>query len=414
MKTCIICRQEKENEKFNDEHVIPESIQGYYHIYTVCIDCNGTLGNRIDKKLTNHTLIEFQRHLLTIGGKSGSIPNPLKGTSSMVGNSEQKIRIDLDRDGKFVPWIIPNVSETYSGDSLANISVTVDKKDEKNVDKIIRKLVERKSLDESKIKITKEFSKFPSSIQTKISIDTHTFKVAILKIAYEFAVDQIPEYFDDDQAKVISKILFDADFENFIKKIKLIGDGFTHTILEPFEHIIDFHNNNHYLILLSNQDGLFCFVNLFNTFSLGVMLSEKTEYIIDDLIIGKNDLTKNTFRIYKISELVDIILGPPNYRFQYWCPDENSVNELEKMLQSDSPFYSKDNEVPFFNKTGEIVYNKIDDKLKQLHELIENETENSITFTYNLDEELFLKLLPSNDLYQVTAVYISQVKNNKL
>ena len=44
---CIICHQD--NQELSDEHVIPEAIGGYYHIYNVCKDCNSKLGDHVDK-----------------------------------------------------------------------------------------------------------------------------------------------------------------------------------------------------------------------------------------------------------------------------------------------------------------------------------------------------------------------------
>lgn len=46
---CIICHQD--NQELSDEHVIPEAIGGYYHIYNVCKDCNSKLGDHVDNLL---------------------------------------------------------------------------------------------------------------------------------------------------------------------------------------------------------------------------------------------------------------------------------------------------------------------------------------------------------------------------
>jgi len=64
MDTCIICR--KETNDFSDEHVIPDSLGGYYHIYSVCKTCNSDLGSNVDSDLVNHKFSDFQRYLLGI------------------------------------------------------------------------------------------------------------------------------------------------------------------------------------------------------------------------------------------------------------------------------------------------------------------------------------------------------------
>lgn len=67
MKKCIICRQP--TTSFSDEHVIPDAIGGYYHIYSVCKECNSDMGSLVDSKLTNHKFMEFQRRLYGLKGK---------------------------------------------------------------------------------------------------------------------------------------------------------------------------------------------------------------------------------------------------------------------------------------------------------------------------------------------------------
>ena len=46
-------------QPLNDEHVIPDSLGGYYHIYNVCVVCNGNTGSLVDTHLTNHKFAEF-------------------------------------------------------------------------------------------------------------------------------------------------------------------------------------------------------------------------------------------------------------------------------------------------------------------------------------------------------------------
>ncbi len=97
MKQCIICRELRDD--FTDEHVIPDSINGYYHIYSLCSRCNNKMGSEVDNKLTNHKFIEFQRQVLGIRGKRGTVPDPLKGTYSLKENPSQKIVLKLDSNG---------------------------------------------------------------------------------------------------------------------------------------------------------------------------------------------------------------------------------------------------------------------------------------------------------------------------
>ena len=75
---CIFCKEEKSADQFSDEHVFPETIGGSFHIYTVCKDCNSTLGREVDPKLSEHIFVIPIRYCLGLLGKKGRI-RPLKG-----------------------------------------------------------------------------------------------------------------------------------------------------------------------------------------------------------------------------------------------------------------------------------------------------------------------------------------------
>ncbi len=414
MAICIICRKEKHD--FNDEHVIPDSIQGYYHIYKVCVNCNSKLGSNIDNTLTNHKFIEFQRHLLNIKGKKGNVPNPLAGTHILKDEPDQKVILDVDAEGKFAPRLLPNIPDFKKEAITDSFTIRIDKKDEKNLDKIVDKILERNGIDKSKIVQTKTYSEAEHPwVQTTLQIDTHNFKAGILKIAYEFAVDKIQEYFEDEQAIIISEILEKADFENLDTKVTFLGSGFDKEVLKPFEHLIEFENNNHYLILFCSKFGLLCFVNLFNTFSIGIKLSEKTSYIQDNLLVGKNDLTEKTFIVYNITELLQSTYTPLTYRFKHWFPNEESVKEfMEMQKDKDFAFYYENDQIPFFDKSGKVVYDNIDNKLILMEKISKGDTKNSMITEYLLDEELYIKMLPSKKLYAVVSVQTEQFRVGKI
>jgi len=149
MKTCIICRLEK--TEFSDEHVIPDSMKGYYHIYTVCKTCNSDLGTKVDSKLVNHKFIEFQRHLLGIKGKSGAIPNPFAGTQTLRDDPEQKVIVTFDEKGQLTPRLLPKIPIINSGEKIENLTFTLDAKDIHLKDKIIDKILKRNGIDKSRL-----------------------------------------------------------------------------------------------------------------------------------------------------------------------------------------------------------------------------------------------------------------------
>ena len=414
MNKCIICRKIKSD--FNDEHVIPDSIQGYYHIKKVCKDCNSKMGSKIDDKLTNHKFIEFQRNLLELKGKSGAIPNPFSGTHTIQDDPEQKIQLIIDKDGKFIPKFIPKVPKTST--ITDKFTIVIDKKEETQLNIIVDKFLQRNGISKNNIKQEKKYKSEKPWIHMQMIIDIHSFKMGILKIAYEFTVDQIPEYFDDPAAIEISKILFNVDFEALKDNMIMFGDGFNKKVLDPFAHLIDFENNNHYLILCDLPDlGLLCFINLFNTFSIAFRMSEKTGYIKDSLIIGKNDIQNKSFKVLNINQLIQQTYTPIEYRFQYYLPDNIAFKEfLINDRKSNFSFYKENDQVPFYFKDGVIAYKNIDIKLRQsqLQNKQKGDIKNEIITEFILDEELYIKLLPINKLFRVISVQIEQYKKNKI
>ena len=413
-KICIICRTEK--QKFNDEHVIPDSIQGYYHIKSVCEDCNSKLGSKIDCKLTNHKFIEFQRFLLGIKGKSGSVPNPLAGTHVLKDDPNQKVQLHVDKDGKFAPVLLPKVPKEIGLNG--EFVLTIDKRDEGRADEIIEKFLIRNGIpNESVVSRKTEKSDYPE-IKTMLTVDIEQFKLAILKIAYEFTVDSTPQYFDDPIAVNISKILLNADFKKLNDTVKMLGNGLNHKIMQPFSHWIDLENNNHYLVLCENDTyGLICFVRLFNVFSLGFIMSSRTGFLKDGLLVGKNDISKKAFLTFNTSELIKNTYSHLEYKFEYIVPDEATVEEMHKNeTERNFEIYNSNNLTPLFYADGTIAYNDIETKLNNpsLQRIYLGNTVNEMTTQIILDEELFLKHLPINKLYQVVSVLQSQYRISKL
>ncbi|WP_216069793.1 HNH endonuclease, partial [Acinetobacter bereziniae] len=224
---CIICRKVKLASERSDEHVIPDSLNGYYHINSVCKKCNSNMGSSVDGVLLNHKLTELYRFSEKISGKSGKIPNPFKEVKSLKGSPEIKIRTEISNNGELIYKYIPDrkVEKNEDG-TLKSVKIIVDAKDKAQLEGMRQKI-----LDRSILKDTDTFT--TSYVEDEIEnpelsgewvIDTLKFKLGLLKIAYEFAVDSISGYFNDDLAIKISEILKDSNYER-IKELK-IGTGF--------------------------------------------------------------------------------------------------------------------------------------------------------------------------------------------
>ncbi|ALO44909.1 HNH endonuclease [Pseudohongiella spirulinae] len=405
MKNCIICREKTDD--FSDEHVIPDSLGGYYHIYTVCKQCNSDLGSKVDSDLVNHKFSDFQRFLMGIKGKSGKIPNPFSGTHSFTDNPDQKVQVRLDEGRKTVPYIIPSVNQNNNNGVIDSVNIVVDATDEHKLDDIIKKTAKRIGVPYERISIGEKIVQSAPcpEVHIPLSIDLHDFKLGLLKIAYEFAIDTIPKYYDDQMAIDISKVLHSANHERSTDFVK-IGNGFQHEVMQPFESLLDFESTKHYLILIQSDENLTCFVKLHKLFTVGVVLSENN-YLDENFIVGINDIAGKSFFKINAFELIERTHDKPELRFQYWFKDQNSVDRYLN-LQSDPnfAFYMEMNEIPFFNKDGSYAGKTVHQKIS---ELVESARAGSlecggISAGIELDEELYIKITPSNELLCVISV----------
>ena len=403
MKKCIICRTEKANDDFNDEHVIPDSIGGYYHIDSVCKVCNSKLGNTVDLTVTDHKFSEFQRFLLNIKGKKGRLPNPFRGNHSLKEYPDLKVQLRTDKEGNLTPYFSTDI-KSLSGDEF---TIILDKSDESKLDGIISKISKRNGIPRYNIKIIKqEVKKEKPEIKVDLKIDTNNFKIGLLKIAYEFTVDSLPSYYDDKKAVLISSILEKVNFSKLEKEDIFGGTGFEDFLPSILSQVMDVTEKNHYLILLTIEKyGLICFVKLFNMFSIAVKMSDKTDYFNNDMVIGINDFEKKNFvklNASEFSELVDKFYTPIEYKFQYWL-EGSEVGELLNLQQQGEDFYRINGGIPFFNKDGKVVYKNVDEKLSR--RIVKSIDKNdSVKIEYKLDEDLYIKLLPNRKLYKVLAV----------
>jgi len=407
MKKCIICRKEKDDSEFSDEHVIPDSLGGYYHIYTVCKNCNSLLGEKVDNKLVNHIFSKFQRNELMLKGKSGKIPNPFEGTHIVENDNNRKARVEIDNSGLPIIKLLPTI-EVQNENNETKIQISIEGNDKKELESMSKKILERRGIKDSTHQISSDIDirEYKPILKTEHELDIRDFKIGLLKIAYEFAVDQISNYFEDSKAIEISNILYNADYEKAEKFIA--GSGFEKDMIEPLKDFFDFSSNKHYLILTSGETGLLCYVRLAKSFEALIFLSDK-QYI-NNTLFCINDLDRKVYRIGDFLSEANNLYSPMKYSFKHFFLTKNEALEFSNLRQGiDFEFYFENNKLPLFDKKQNKIYNHIDDKIEQM---IKN-GKVQITdqyFTKNplliiLDEELYIKILPFN-----TFIGISEIK----
>lgn len=410
--TCIICRKLKESLQRSDEHVIPDSLNGYYHIYNVCKTCNSNMGASVDGVLLNHKLTELYRFSEKISGKSGKIPNPFKEITSIKGKPDIQVRMEISNNGDLIHKTVPNVKMEKNEDgTCTSFHLSVDVKDKKLLEGMHQKIIKRNKLESANLINSDYIENIIENpeLEGKWEIDTLKFKLGLLKIAYEFAVDSISEYFNDPLAIKISEILKDSNYER-ISELK-IGSGFDTEIFKSIENVLDIEKKRHILILLPIDQSLICFIKISNLFHIGIQLSEKTFIPFERSIIGINDLETKTFIKKSFIELMNENSGLTYIRLGYWA----SNNEI---ITSDlyEPKYSNFNyEV---NSKGDPILYKKNGKKHQLSwkslllkQNVDMKFTNSLyiqQFSFGNDLGLFVKSIKTGSLYEIRNFELSR------
>lgn len=412
---CIICRENRED--MSDEHVIPDSLGGFYHIFNVCKTCNSRMGEKVDSPLVNHKLTELYRFTQEAKGKSGAIPNPFAGVFIEEGNPEVKFRVGVNNEGKLEFLYHPVIKIKEDAGAIKSIEIVVDSKDEGKIDGILQKIIKRKGVPPSAIIKGEQRREIRTSgICGSWGIDTLKFKIGLLKIAYEFSVDSIPGYFSDADAIAISEILKNADYEGVEEYVK-IGSGLQPEIFEPFVGYLDLSSKKHYLVLTQTTSGLLCLVKLHNLFSIGVVLSKRKFLDFTDTIIGVNDIDGRIFRKLRMLELINECMGPMHSRFLYYFDDEHKRAKGEMELSSPSFSYegSDKSEIPLYKENGERFP-------FFAHQLLERSICQSDkggnwrieVFWFDKSQKYYVKSLGTGNLYRVIALELSQEQIRKV
>ncbi|MCK4357528.1 MAG: HNH endonuclease [Candidatus Cloacimonetes bacterium] len=208
-KICIICKNLKDENEFNEEHIFPESIGNKeLKIYRVCKECNEKRLSKIDASLTNHKLIETRRLMYKIPGKKGIIPNPFEN-GVLESDPEQKVKLSFDNQNRVKIYNIPKISKPIQNKENKRIDITIDNKDKNNLQDIINKKLNRMGASELYREEEQIIEKHPNTIHN-LTIDNKQYKKAIIKIAYELGFYFLGEkYLKDRVGEFLRLFLMD-------------------------------------------------------------------------------------------------------------------------------------------------------------------------------------------------------------
>jgi hypothetical protein len=405
---CIICRLDKDDMSL--EHVIPQSLGGYYHIKTVCVACNSMMGNNIDSPLVNHKLAELYRFAQNIAGKNGAVPNPFSGVFTAKEAPKNKARLDVGEDGKLEIYHHPSIEVKEENGQVVSIEISVDSKDTDKIDAMAEKILRRRDIPKEAIRRGERRVEISTgSFGSRWQLDTQRFKIGLLKIAYEFAVDTIPGYFEDEDAIRISEILHDARYDAVLDYVK-IGNGLQQEICKPFEDFIDFEQKKHYLIMMPTEDwGLMCLVKLHDLFAVGVVLSNKRYLHEGALRIGVNSIEDRSFTKLTGEEMIGGCLGSGSSMFRYFFDKAEFEQCVQEVNNPAFRYEGQANEaVPLYRRSGE-KFCYLEDALKQSRITMERKPGEMVSiFEFDPGQEYFIRAVSTGKLYQVVGYWRSQ------
>ncbi|WP_462333006.1 HNH endonuclease [Schwartzia sp. (in: firmicutes)] len=332
---CIICRKDFDGKNVieSDEHVFPGPTGGYYHVYNVCRSCNNRLERIADVHLTDSNLMKLCRYIHKIRGKKSRLPDLL---DSRYKNAMQsglvKVNLTVDEAGELDYRLI-----NY-----------VDLDQDKGLSAVISDIRNAKA-EKEKAEAAAEESMGAASSGTgrDNEIDTKKYLLGFLKIAYEFACDEVPSYFDDEEAASIAGILSSGKITVSDAKKIFAANGINKKATECMSFLGTTKNKTHYIVLVSGRTiGLQCYMVLFNTFYIGVRLSSEYYPIKDEMIIGINDIERHSFFRYSVYD----------YFGRTFLNTEVTIF-TEKNQQVD--YYRENNKIPVFYSSGDKAYEDI-------------------------------------------------------
>lgn len=303
MGICIFCLEDKE---LTIEHVVPEFLGGGLKVKNVCKTCNSKMGQRFEGIMANSILFDLPRYIHNIKGKSKNVNHPFKSETT----TQDEMRIRLDKD--LSPYHIPSIKEERMPDGSLKVSINIDKSDEKNLEKIISKKINRyikeqnPSINQSELEeiVNDAIHQIPEDINPhsfrpelkySYAIDLVSLRLLYMKIAYEISCYNFGnEYLKDPVANTLRGSISNAKEEPSICGQLPIGD-------DVFSKIINM-ESQHVIILTGNS----CYISLFG-FSGIIEVSMRNErfHLSDiDWQIYLFDYKSKTYETHKFVDYI--------------------------------------------------------------------------------------------------------------
>lgn len=293
---CIICGKafDSSNTVRSLEHIIPEALENKkLTTCNVCKICNNALGAFVDSYLTNYILVKMARRAKLDKDKDLQVFDSCltddKGRKYRITNDGPEIflRISMSEDKQSLHMEVPNTTEGKG--KARNYLKKHYHMSDFEIDDIFS--------DSEKVIVSDKQYEQPGTFKQDATLDFARFKLAAIKIAYEYAVEKFGEsYMTDGVAVALRSYLLMAKNGNtnfteagykVIKKYCHCKDSLTGIIVQAIKTSVSDRKENqvrHMVFLYSDAENkLFCGMRIldepFLTFT--VMLSEHADIYLD-------------------------------------------------------------------------------------------------------------------------------------
>ena len=404
MGDCVICH--RTDVRYSVEHVIPEALGGcYLRKQMVCVDCNSKLGRRVDAALINHGLSKMFRFVHGLRGKAKKPPNPFAGEYRLRSDPGRRMKIRIGSGGRLIPSLIPEVRRDELPDGRVGVNISVDSTDERKLEPMVRTIANRlgASAEEAVANAKKTVLSSDGGLAGQLALDLRDFKIGLLKIAYECAVDRIPDYVESGDAQQIARILREARFDE-VERYVNIGDGFDRGIMAPFSNFLGYEGVKHYLVLCGSVTGVRCFVHLHDLFSIGVTLS--TESFGELFEIGVNDVEGRSFKVWRVEDMQVSTGYCPLLHFE---TKRKAAEFRDAERAEDFAYESNDGRWKLFTRDGRYTGSDVGDVVRMLAPIRSEIVSGGLMEEFWLGEGVYLRLSGSGEIVRVLAVRAEHV-----
>ncbi|PKU22994.1 HNH endonuclease [Telmatospirillum siberiense] len=322
---CIFCLELRPG---SEEHVFPLAIGGTLTTDRVCVDCNSTLGSRVDSVLCDDLPIRSRRAQLGLAGNSGKLPathDILLGIASLAGNPDRKVHTTFNEaSGQLEIRTIPHETDIVLPDGTKACQVIIDERDRGQIPKIIQRVLKRHDLpplsneqmEVEQKKYTEETlitEERPQVVKTFV-YSFAFLRHAIIKIAYELACLWLgDDYLDDPTAAELRAAIRADDPASTDGLPGYVGPAEDCNVFAQW-----LPNADHHLAYSQvTHDGIGIAVRIFDVYAAVVWVSKDASryahinqrdvlrFLVIDAVTGEKHETSWEQEVIRIAQLMD-------------------------------------------------------------------------------------------------------------